>query len=836
MSFIKNHLYLEGYFPNQIQERWIFKLVNLERAKLFIKILYHGYGPLSLTFIGEITNNGWKESTRKIIEPLNIQEGIDTYTSLGIYSGDSRSTENVLARTAFYVDIDCHDNPSDELLEAVQQRIFKLMENGEIRSPNIIGFTGRGYGILYVLDKPVYINSNTKQMVKKFEIVYKKLLDEYESKFKDIQGVDIDKSVMDASRVIRILGTFNTKAGKYTDIIYYDDNNYIKNFEDVLSNKIEKSTSSCTNPKKEKAQYDENSGCKLLQHRMECIVRLADYRAKVGDKMRHMMAFMYYNCAVQIMPINEAIEAVYELNNHFAVGLQSGEINSIIRSINRDTAYKFSNSTFKSKMGISNEEDKEIGLRGISKKIKVHEDTERQKKFKNKRIAVITLVKEHPEYTYQIIAKKAEVSLRYVNNVVKAEGIHRYKKNIYVEEAEKKKLEENQRKIMETEEQITNIFENLQKKDCTILSRNKVLADMFLMILAKKYSNMNNVIDKYNKLINEGGFKSKMLVNAIAWIADKTETDYYGWEYDACQNICSLSDPINDIHFVLKNGKRIKWESLFKYKCSKDYFKEEEIKDPYNDYKVSFNDESNLLDVPYEESYKYRRIAENQTLVDEYISELIARYDGYVNVWNLWEDLADDYNKEKIRRLYDKICKSTKSKITNFLDYAMSACATSNMEENIRRICKYFKVDDIDDIDKKVLPEFRIPSKKQRENYRLQAKLKAANDEKNKYMRKNTSVSIICQEIRKLRSLCFNMNEIKVNGIMYKSDVVKKVLYRLDINDVKQLEKDFEIMGYTDQNDIYQMVLDRAIEIAEKKYGGKHDWKYEIVNMLPAIA
>lgn len=46
-----------------------------------------------------------------------------------------------------------------------------------------------------------------------------------------------------------------------------------------------------------------------------------------------------------------------------------------------------------------------------------------QTKFKIKRTAVITLVQEHPEYTYQIIAEKVGVSLRYVKNVVKAEGL-----------------------------------------------------------------------------------------------------------------------------------------------------------------------------------------------------------------------------------------------------------------------------------------------------------------------------------------------------------------------------------------------------------------------------
>lgn len=72
------------------------------------------------------------------------------------------------------------------------------------------------------------------------------------------------------------------------------------------------------------------------------------------------MAFMYFNCAVQIMSKDEAIEAVYELNNHFATALPNGEINSIIRSVDRDTAFKFTNSKLKSKIGITNEESKEI--------------------------------------------------------------------------------------------------------------------------------------------------------------------------------------------------------------------------------------------------------------------------------------------------------------------------------------------------------------------------------------------------------------------------------------------------------------------------------------------
>ena len=68
-------------------------MVNSKDANIFMNTLYHAYGAMSLTFICKITNNGWSENTRKLIEPLNIQDGIDTYTSLGIYSGESRATE-----------------------------------------------------------------------------------------------------------------------------------------------------------------------------------------------------------------------------------------------------------------------------------------------------------------------------------------------------------------------------------------------------------------------------------------------------------------------------------------------------------------------------------------------------------------------------------------------------------------------------------------------------------------------------------------------------------------------------------------------------------------------
>ncbi len=49
------------------------------------------------------------------------------------------------------------------------------------------------------------------------------------------------------------------------------------------------------------------------------------------------------------------------------------------------------------------------------------------------------MVQEHPEYTYQIIAEKVGVSLRYVKNVVKAEGLQRYNIKIDAEDTEKGK-------------------------------------------------------------------------------------------------------------------------------------------------------------------------------------------------------------------------------------------------------------------------------------------------------------------------------------------------------------------------------------------------------------
>lgn len=67
-------------------------------------------------------------------------------------------------------------------------------------------------------------------------MTYNALLDDYKKIF-DGTNIEVDTSVKDAARVCRIPGTYNTKAGRYAELIYINEKDgevqYCDNFKDM---------------------------------------------------------------------------------------------------------------------------------------------------------------------------------------------------------------------------------------------------------------------------------------------------------------------------------------------------------------------------------------------------------------------------------------------------------------------------------------------------------------------------------------------------------------------------------------------------------------------------
>lgn len=86
--------------------------------------------------------------------------------------------------------------------------------------------TGRGVQLFYVLTRsiPYRVSANGQvniKSVKFFENVQKRMASLLDSVVSSIRGISVDRATFDVSRVSRIPGTFNAKAGRYASLCDY---------------------------------------------------------------------------------------------------------------------------------------------------------------------------------------------------------------------------------------------------------------------------------------------------------------------------------------------------------------------------------------------------------------------------------------------------------------------------------------------------------------------------------------------------------------------------------------------------------------------------------------
>lgn len=107
---------------------------NKEQTETFMNILYHGLNENSRICLSVKTQSEerpWLDKMHSLSDRCNMVEGLDTYTSLSAFKGESRTTGNCVARMGCYVDLDCHDNVMDFKANEIVEKLRQLspMEN-----------------------------------------------------------------------------------------------------------------------------------------------------------------------------------------------------------------------------------------------------------------------------------------------------------------------------------------------------------------------------------------------------------------------------------------------------------------------------------------------------------------------------------------------------------------------------------------------------------------------------------------------------------------------------------------------------------------------------------
>lgn len=169
----------------------------------------------SVNKIHEVLKDPFTYIRSKLVNTDTIETS-SFWLSQAEFSKPNRQKINLLRVSVCWVDIDTHhDNSPSYLKKLNSDEVLKLFmdtcDKSEIPYPSIILWTGRGLACKWVLDR-----SLPKQAYPRWAAVQNSLVDAFKT-------IGADDNAKDASRVLRLSGTYNPKTLDLCHPIYVND-------------------------------------------------------------------------------------------------------------------------------------------------------------------------------------------------------------------------------------------------------------------------------------------------------------------------------------------------------------------------------------------------------------------------------------------------------------------------------------------------------------------------------------------------------------------------------------------------------------------------------------
>ncbi len=151
-----------------------------------------------------------KEVCNKHNQKQNIYFGINERTLKG------KNAKDVIAVGIFPIDIDCRNKPaSDKDLEEANKVADAIIKHIQGESPTKI-FSGNGYQLLYAIPKIEITKDNRNAVGTQVQNMERELKAKFDN---DVVCLD---NVGDLPRIMRVPGTFNLRAQRYSEIVNYN--------------------------------------------------------------------------------------------------------------------------------------------------------------------------------------------------------------------------------------------------------------------------------------------------------------------------------------------------------------------------------------------------------------------------------------------------------------------------------------------------------------------------------------------------------------------------------------------------------------------------------------
>ena len=347
---------------------------ELSQSVKYINIVHEdSEGWITKAKISDKGYEQWHYKYKDLIE-LRFDED-NVYITLNTFYKTYRRIECIKELNALFIDLDTYktDFTKEQILMNLNENHFKQ----SIPIPNFIIDSGRGLYLIWFIKK-----------VPSMALPLWKAVEEYF--YKELKEFGADRQALDATRILRVPGSFNSKT--HTEVKIIDNYDYLYELREIQNEYMpelsEKAPVRRGRPKKVKYIYRERS---LYYARLQDITKLCEIRKYDLKGHRELILFLYrYYVCYFTDDIKKALDDTLWLNSMFKQPLREKEVISttkseetVFKDQNKD--YKYKNETLINLLEITDEEQKEMQTI-ISKEEYRRRDREYQKKKYNEKL------------------------------------------------------------------------------------------------------------------------------------------------------------------------------------------------------------------------------------------------------------------------------------------------------------------------------------------------------------------------------------------------------------------------------------------------------------------
>ena len=321
-----------------------------------------------------IDENGYSQWHYKYLELKETDlTGENIYITLNTFYKPCRRLECIKELNCVYIDLDYY-----KIKYTREQIIMNLEENyfnKIIPTTNYILDSGRGLALIWLINK---VPSNALPLWKAVQ----------EYLYNQLKEFGADRQALDATRVLRVPGSINSKSKTVVSII--DEYDYIYDLREIQKEflpELKPKEKKKGRPKKINYVYRERS---LYYARIQDITKLCELREYDLRGHREIILFLYryYLCSFT-EDVQNALGDVLELNGMFTYPLKENEVIMATRSaekcyLDKNKEYKYKNETLIDLLEITEYEETQMSTIISNKEYKRRNNEYNKNKYKEK--------------------------------------------------------------------------------------------------------------------------------------------------------------------------------------------------------------------------------------------------------------------------------------------------------------------------------------------------------------------------------------------------------------------------------------------------------------------